>query len=102
MREFIVDQGLHGDIHRLFAVNASNRDAMPRQGGVLLIADEAGTPVYIGDAISIYEHLTSTDVWARAQRQFGRKYVYFLSTGIESWRASVTRSLREHHHPAMN
>ena len=81
MREFVIYEGIHGDMHRLHAVNVSNRDAMPRQGSVVVIADEAGAPVYIGDAINIYEHLTSTDVWTRAQRQFGGKYVYSCRPG---------------------
>ncbi|HTT98983.1 MAG TPA: hypothetical protein VMF58_13100 [Rhizomicrobium sp.] len=102
LRKFIDYVGMHGETHRLYAVNIDSRDAIPRQGGVLAITDEAGAPLYIADATSIYEFLIASDVWRRAQQQFGGKHVYFLSTGIEPWRASVTRSLREHLHPPMN
>jgi hypothetical protein len=102
LRKFVVYEGLHGDVHRLHEVNVDSRDALPRQGGVLAITDEAGAPLYIADATSIFDFLTITDVWPRAKRQFGGKHVYFLSSGNERWRASVTRSLREHLHPPMN
>ena len=93
---------MNGEEHRLHALNVSNRDALPRRGGVLAITDEQGAPVYIADATSIYEFLTVTDVWSRAQSQFGGKHVFFLSAGNDRWRASVARSLREVHRPPMN
>jgi len=102
LREFVIYEGVRGDVHRLHAVDVSNRDALPRQGGVLAITNEEGAPLYIADATSIYEFLTVTDVWPRAQSQFGGKRVYFLSAGNDRWRASVTQSLREQLRPPMN
>jgi len=102
LRKFIVFEGTHGDIHRLYPVDVGNRDAIPRQGGVLAITNEDGAPLYIGDATSIFDFLVASDVWRRAKQQFGGKHVYFLSTGIAPWRASGAKSLREHLHPPMN
>jgi hypothetical protein len=102
LQKFVVYEGMHGDVHRLHEVNVASRDAIPRQGGVLAIANEAGSPVYIADATSIFDFLTVTDVWRRAQSEFGGKHVYFLSSGNDSWRASVAKSLREHLRPPMN
>jgi len=102
LEKFVVYEGVNGETHRFHAVNVASRDALPRQGGILAITNEEGAPVYIADACSIFDFLTRTDVWARAQSQFGGKHVYFLSAGNDLWRAKVTRSLRDHLHPPMN
>ena len=81
MREFVIYEGIHGDMHRLHAVNVSNRDGDAAAGRRSLSSRMRLARRCISAMRSAsMKHLTSTDVWTRAQRQFGGKYVYFLST----------------------
>lgn len=102
MEKAVNYQGLNGEDHRFGRVDMTNLKALPQRGGVVVIAKDEPEPLYIADAASVRDLFMRTDIWRRAQREYGAEGVYVSASGNSEWCISAARNLRERYRPKMN
>ncbi|HVU22021.1 MAG TPA: hypothetical protein VHE09_14920 [Rhizomicrobium sp.] len=102
MDEAVNYQGLNGEDHRFRRVDMTNLKALPQRGAVVVITKREPEPVYIADAASVRDLFMRTDIWRRAQREYGAQSVYVSASGNNDWCISAARNLRERYRPKMN
>jgi hypothetical protein len=98
----IVYDGLNGEAYRFLAIDMSDQRALPVRGGVIVVAKDKQTPVYIGYASSIQTHVTRANLWNTARHAHGATHVYVLPSGNASWCQSAVDNLTARYKPVMN
>jgi hypothetical protein len=102
MEKAVSYQGLNGEAHRFALIDMTNLRGLPQRGGVVVITKHEPEPVYIADAASVRDLFMRTDIWKRAQREYGAEGVYVSSSANSDWCNSAARNLRERYRPKMN
>ena len=73
-------------------------------GGNFILARD-GTPpevIYVGQAASIYQALTETQLWPRAKAEFGADAIYMHRELDERKRMAEQADIAQRHQPPMN
>ncbi len=102
MQKAVSYQGLNGQDHHFSLVDMTNLRGLPQRGGVVIITKREPEPVYIADAASVRDLFMLTDIWRRAQREYGAEGVYVSASANSEWCINAARDLRERYQPKMN
>lgn len=102
MEKAVTYQGLNGEDHRFTRADMTNFKALPRGGGVVVVARDSSEPVYIAEAHCVWELLTQAGIWHRAQHDFGATAVYVIPSRNSNWCRNVADNLRNRYSPPMN
>jgi hypothetical protein len=94
--------GLNGEGYRFTAVDMTNQRALTARSGIVVVAKDSRTPVYIGYAASICTHVVRTNLWDSARHTYGATQVYVLPSGNAAWCERAVENLKARHKPAMN
>lgn len=102
MKASIFYEGANGEACRFLGINMSDQRALPNRGGLIVIAKEDDTPVYIACASSIQTHMTVSNLWNIARQTHGATQVYVLPSGNMPWCERAANNLRARYKPALN
>jgi len=96
-------QGVSGELYHFLMVDMRNPKALPWHGGLFVFATYTPDPLYFGEGASLFESMTSSPQWAKAEEDaHGITVAYLLLEDDSRKRAAILADLLANHAAPLN